>query len=735
MANAMVNAFFDPEMQTCVFGDASDEFWCLVITQCSPGDEQLAWDEQAGKHRLLIIVSGRFRHAQLRWHIVEKEGFLFGVVLVPYMQWVNGGVLPAAFFTDHKNLLVLFADHARPMSCTKPNRDRLTRWGLTLMGARYVIRHIDGEENRLADLGSRWGNPHSPTPAATGDATLRRLTGGPRPFLNRMVRRSAECGPAPGMKRVLRSPPPKVSDDVRFPDLDIAEFVIPAPTYMVRRDRVVASQEKYAADRPAGLVPSWDKPMLWENADGQVWIPRADRQMCKGLYAIAHQGMQGHRGHDVTLETLASRFFWKGMSADVTEFRRGCLHCLKLAEGDMVPRPLGSQLIPEYPGEVLMMDFIKIGMSRSGYMYVLMQADKLSRLVRFIATVSTVAVDAARETVRWSALMGLPEWLISDGGPHFANSLIEEMAEVLGIEHHITLPYCPWANGSVEVVGKDLLWTLRALLSELEASIDEWDLVLPLVEYAVNHRRRAILGGRSPVELVNGRQPRTAADLVLWSGVKMKDAVEHRLPADRADEFCAKLADSLDRMHEAARDKDEHNRRRQALHEAKKGPGMFFRAGDVVMVCAKDNQANRSRHSKPMVHWQGPYEVVGRVAGEPTKIEVRLVGEDDTSKVSWKRVRRIAGPNVAISQAVQNSALHDLQRFKVDAFDDWGFDDDGQVQVLVRWRGFDESERTWEPMGQLHEDVEVLLRNWVRDQDDDRLNNAYRSMLAAHSTT
>ena len=43
---------------------------------------------------------------------------------------------------------------------------------------------------------------------------------------------------------------------------------------------------------------------------------------------------------------------------------------------------------------------------------------------------------------------------------------MEDLAEILGLDHHITLPYCPWVNGSVEVVGKDLLWTLRALCNE-----------------------------------------------------------------------------------------------------------------------------------------------------------------------------------------------------------------------------------------------------------------------------
>ena len=79
-----------------------------------------------------------------------------------------------------------------------------------------------------------------------------------------------------------------------------------------------------------------------------------DEVLRQCLYAIAHQGAAGHRGHAVTLALLGSRFFWDGMSDDVKAYRDGCLQCLKLREGNMVPRPLASQMIAEYPDEVLL---------------------------------------------------------------------------------------------------------------------------------------------------------------------------------------------------------------------------------------------------------------------------------------------------------------------------------------------------------------------------------------------
>ena len=75
------------------------------------------------------------------------------------------------------------------------------------------------------------------------------------------------------------------------------------------------------------------------------------------------------------------------------EWRQSCLQCVKSAKGDCIPRPLGTQLIPQFPGEILMLDFIEIGPSDDGFTYVLMAVGKYSKLVEFVpASVDTQKV-------------------------------------------------------------------------------------------------------------------------------------------------------------------------------------------------------------------------------------------------------------------------------------------------------------------------------------------------------
>ena len=42
---------------------------------------------------------------------------------------------------------------------------------------------------------------------------------------------------------------------------------------------------------------------------------------------------------------------------------------MKNAKGDTVPRPLGTMLVPEFAGEVLMSDYIEIGPSDEGFVF------------------------------------------------------------------------------------------------------------------------------------------------------------------------------------------------------------------------------------------------------------------------------------------------------------------------------------------------------------------------------
>ena len=53
------------------------------------------------------------------------------------------------------------------------------------------------------------------------------------------------------------------------------------------------------------------------------------------------------------------------------------------------------------------------------------------------------------------------------------------------------------------------------------------------------------------------------------------------------------------------------------------------------------------------------------IAGSPAEFMVRLVGETREYPVYWRKMRRLAGPDLEMTKAVELSAKHDIQRFLV----------------------------------------------------------------------
>ena len=105
----------------------------------------------------------------------------------------------------------------------------------------------------------------------------------------------------------------------------------------------------------------------------------------------------------------------------------------------------------------------------------------------FFAFPGTIAGNAATAIIDWSAVFGVPDALMSDGPRHFPNETMRLIAKGLRVPYHFTLPYCPWSNGAIERLGKELLRIARAVTAELQMDFDEWPDILPLLQSAINN--------------------------------------------------------------------------------------------------------------------------------------------------------------------------------------------------------------------------------------------------------
>ena len=212
----------------------------------------------------------------------------------------------------------------------------------------------------------------------------------------------------------------------------------------------------------------------------------------------------------------------------------------------------------------------------------------------------------------------------------------------------------------------------------------------------------------------------------MWDGVLLKDAQGHVVGIERVEQYCERLADALDRVHQAVKDADEKTRRDRAAKNANARLALQFNVGDLVMVAAWGNAAHVTRGSKLCPRWQGPYEIVGAIS--TTAYDVRLLGRPNkkAKPVYWSRMKRFAGAGFDINEKLVRTAVNDCQKFEVEEFVGWRVDDNNEVELKVRWHGFQPNDDTWESLEGLYDDVPVLVRKYLRTQQgqDERLDEA-----------
>ena len=150
--------------------------------------------------------------------------------------------------------------------------------------------------------------------------------------------------------------------------------------------------------------------------------------------------------------------------------------------GEVVPRPLAHALHATRPNEVVHCDYLYMGEGIENDKYILILRDDFSSYVWLYRTNAETGEAAAEALAMWVGVFGCMDWLVTDQCTHFSNVVLGDLTREFHISHHFTTAYSPWANGTVERAGREVLLGNARALERVEALSER---------LAKHHRMRA----------------------------------------------------------------------------------------------------------------------------------------------------------------------------------------------------------------------------------------------------
>lgn len=642
----------------CLFTDASDTHWSAVLTQIPLADKKKEIEEQC--HELLCFLSGCFKGSAANWSVPEKEGFAI-IEAMTKMDYIVAG-REVAIFTDHSNLVYMYDPFGRNPGMPKHTASKLMRWALKMNEFRYVIHHLPGIRNVWADLLTRW--------AVQSKNTMR-------------PHRTTH------LKKLMLAPiRPGVDPEFDWPTL-----------------RDIETTQSNSKSKPSARF-KWDGTLYKDNK-GVIWIPTEDDALKLRIIIAAHNGPGGHRGIAPTTKSISTQFYWNGLGKDVKQFVSSCLHCLASEPGSVIPRPLAHTLHASQPNDLIHFDFCYIMKGVNDLKYILILKDDFSGYVWLIPSCDADSPSVCVALTKWFSAFGVVRNWSSDQGSHFKNQLMRSVQEATKSSHHFTTAYCPWTNGSVEVFCRELLRALRALLSEFQLPSSSWPSMVPIIQSALNNAPSRRLGGRCALTAFTGF-PQSTAFISIGNLQRSPEVLS--IDKVKATQVLAleRLLNALDGMHKEIKSASEKARETAIRsHNAKTGvKPINFDKGDYVLR----GLLTRERGRKPSLRWTGPYQVVD--CKDSYVFQIQNLRKATMEFVHGRRLKFFRNSSFEVTEELSEHL--DYQEGELLSFEE--FRDirnlSGNIELLVKWRGFSEDKLDWVDATTLREDVPDLLAEY-----------------------
>ena len=403
---------------------------------------------------VIYYASKTLVDAQLNYTTTEKELLSIVFALEKFRSYLLGSKV--IVFSDHSALKYLLKK--------KEAKPRLIRWILLLQEFDLEIRDKKGCENVVADHLSRIPlNEKGVINDAFPDENLFLIQKNELPWfahiVNYLVSRKMPYEWTSQQKK-------KFLSDVRFYYWEDLELFFKGQDQLLRKCVPEEEQFKileFCHDRPRG----------------------------------------GHYASKTTAQkVLESGFFWPTLFKDAHSYCQACLNCqasVNLNDRDRMPlHPILEVDVFDLWG----IDFMGPFVNSCGFVYILMAVDYVSKWVEAIPTRTNegkLVIDFLEKNI--FSRFGCPRAIISDRGSHFTNAIFRKCLKKFGVQHRITNPNHPQANGQVELCNREIKKILKKIVNPRGK---DWSQKLHEALWAYRTAYKSPLG-TSPFRLIYGK--------------------------------------------------------------------------------------------------------------------------------------------------------------------------------------------------------------------------------------
>ena len=156
-------------------------------------------------------------------------------------------------------------------------------------------------------------------------------------------------------------------------------------------------------------------------------------------------------GQITAAKLLQSGFYWPSLFKNAHQFVSTYDKWQRMESISRKDEPPISTILEVELFDLWGMDFMGPFPPSFSHLYILLVVDYISKWVEAIPTrTNDASVVAKFLRSHIFTQFGTPRALITDGGTHFFNKMVDKVLQKYGVRHHTSLSYHPQANGQVE---------------------------------------------------------------------------------------------------------------------------------------------------------------------------------------------------------------------------------------------------------------------------------------------